>query len=187
MPDEPDLPSVPPDLPSVPPHLPSAPPVVPSAAEPASQPATPPPTVREVLTAGCTRHDDQDRARGFAAGGELVQMDPGPVLARHAAGAITDGLGTLDDDELTGLLCAARRLSSWTASIEVRAVSQLDARRRAYAATAGDLRQAQLRPHRPTLRRRSHHPLRPGRAHVRMQSLPRLQVITTHLAILVAR
>ena len=75
MPDEPDLPSVPPDLPSVPPHLPSAPPVVPSAAEPASQPATPPPTVREVLMAGCTRHDDQDRARGFAAGGELVQDD----------------------------------------------------------------------------------------------------------------
>jgi Domain of unknown function (DUF222) len=93
--------------------------------------------------AGCTHHDDQDRARGFAAGGELDQMDPGPVLARHAASAINDGLGTLDDDELTGLLCAARRLSSWTASIEVRAVSQLDARRRAYAATAGDLRQAQ--------------------------------------------
>src|ERR1022692_3564148 len=132
-----------PDLPYVPPHLPSAPPVVPPAAAPPSQPAPPPPTGGEVLMAGCTRHDDQDRARGFAAGGELDQMDPGPVLARHAAGAITAGLGTLDDDELTGLLCAARRLSSWTASIEVRAVSQLDARRRAYAATAGDLRQAQ--------------------------------------------
>ncbi len=67
-------------------------------------------------------------------------MGPGPVLAWHAAGVIDDGLGTLDDDELTGLLCAARRLSSWAASIEVRAVSQLAARRRAYAAAAGDLR-----------------------------------------------
>ena len=92
---------VPPDIPSVPPDLPSTPPAGPSAAEPASQPATRPPTVREALVTGCTRHDDQDRARGFAAGGELDQMDPGPVLARHAAGAIADGLGTLDDDELT--------------------------------------------------------------------------------------
>ena len=90
---------------------------------------------------GCTRHDGQDRARGFAAGGELDQLEPGPVLAWHAAGAVDDGLGVLDDDELTGLLCAARRLSSWAASIEVRAVSQLAARRRAYAAAAGDLRQ----------------------------------------------
>jgi hypothetical protein len=216
MPDEPDIPPVPSDPPPPPPHVPPVspgnppvspgnppgspgnppvspgnppvPPGAPPAEVPAGQPGTPPTRpVPEVRAAGCARRDHEGSARGFAFGGPLDQMEPGPDLDRHAGGAITDGLGTLDDDELIGLLCAARRLSSWTASIEVRAVSQLDARRRAYAATAGDLRQAQLRPHRPTLRRRSHHPLRPGRAHVRMQSLPRLQVITTHLAILVAR
>jgi DNA-binding PadR family transcriptional regulator len=41
-----------------------------------------------------------------------------------------------------GLLCAARRLSAWTASIELRAVSHLSGRRAAYAAATGDRRQA---------------------------------------------
>ena len=159
----PDTPSVPPDLPPmvspVPPVVPAVappaadvppatqgvppvPPGAPGAAEPAGQPGAPPPRlVPGVLAAGRGRRGHEDDANGFAAGGELDQMGPGPVLAWHAAGVIDDGLGTLDDDELTGLLCAARRLSSWAASIEVRAVSQLAARRRAYAAAAGDLRQ----------------------------------------------
>ena len=137
LPAPPDLPSAPPDPPSTPPDPPSTPPAGPSAAEPASRPATRPPTVRETLVTGCTRHDGQDRARGFAAGGELDQMGPGPVLAWHAAGVIDDGLGTLDDDELIGLLCAARRLSSWAAFIEVRAVSQLAACCRACSCRRG--------------------------------------------------
>ncbi len=128
---------VPPATQGVPPVLPGAP----GAAEPAGQPGAPPPRlVPGVPAAGRGRRGHEDDANGFAAGGELDQMGPGPVLAWHAAGVIDDGLGTLDDDELTGLLCAARRLSSWAASIEVRAVSQLAARRRAYAAAAGDLR-----------------------------------------------
>ena len=115
----PGTPSVPPDLPPMAPPaanvlpatqgVPPVPPGTPGAAEPASQPGAPPPwLVPGVLAAGRGHEDD---ANGFAAGGELDQMGPGPVLAWHAAGAIDDGLGVLDDDELTGLLCAARRLS----------------------------------------------------------------------------
>lgn len=67
---------------------------------------------------------------GFAAGGPLDSMVPGPVLAGLAAGAFDAGLGKLSDDELVGVLLAARRLSSWQAGLELTAVSELDARRR---------------------------------------------------------
>ena len=40
------------------------------------------------------------------------------------------GLGSLGDDELVGLLRAARRLASWQAAVEFRAVGELDARRK---------------------------------------------------------
>jgi Domain of unknown function (DUF222) len=70
---------------------------------------------------------------GFAAGGPLDVLVPGAVLAGFAADAVDAGLGRLSDDELVGVLCAARRLSSWQAAVEVKAVAELDARRQARA------------------------------------------------------
>jgi hypothetical protein len=101
----------------------------------------PPPATREVLAAGFTHKDHLAGARGFAGGGLLDVMDPGPVLAGFAADAVEDGLA-LSDDELVGVLCAARRLTSWSASIELGVVSQLIARRDAHAAATRDSRQA---------------------------------------------
>jgi hypothetical protein len=84
----------------------------------------------EVLGAGFTRDLPSDPPSGFAAGGPLDSMVPGPVLAGFAAEAFDAGLGKLSDDELVGTLLAARRLSSWQAALELTAVSELDSRRR---------------------------------------------------------
>jgi hypothetical protein len=48
------------------------------------------------------------------------------------------GLDRLGDDELIGVLQAARRLASWSAALELAAVADLAARRTAGAAAAGD-------------------------------------------------
>jgi hypothetical protein len=56
-------------------------------------------------------------------------MAPGSVLARLAEECRQAGLGALNDDELIGVLRAARRLSSWAAAMELSAVSDLAARR----------------------------------------------------------
>src|SRR6266536_2128178 len=106
----------------------------------------------EALAAGFTHRDQVPGARGFAAGGLLDTMEPGPVLAGFAEdviggslpampGAATDaalpaaaaggGLSALSDDELVGFLGGARRLASWSAALELAAVSQLAARRAA--------------------------------------------------------
>src|SRR5215467_7509696 len=55
---------------------------------------------------------------GFAAGGVADELPPGPVLAGLADDAWAAGLGRLSDDELIGVLCAARRLASWSAALE---------------------------------------------------------------------
>ena len=115
-----------PDIPGIPPQP-----------EPAARPAP-----REALAAGFTHGDQMPGARGFAAGGPLDQMEPGPALAGVAADAAGGGLAVLDDDQLVGVLCAARRLASWASSIELRAVADLTARRDAAAAATGDRRQA---------------------------------------------
>ena len=135
MPDEPDIPAVPPDpppaTPDVPPATPDVPPATPDvspatpdvspvplglppAAEPAGRPGPPaPPPAREMLAAGFTHDDHEDGARGFAAGGPLDQLAPGPALAGFAAQAWDGGLAVLSDDELIGVLSAARRIASW--------------------------------------------------------------------------
>ncbi len=91
--------------------------------------------VPEVLAAGFW-----DRAEpygtGFASGGPLDQLTPGPVLAGFTAQAWTDGLGQLSDDELIGILRAARRMCSWQAALELETVAELDARRMTQAARA---------------------------------------------------
>ena len=68
---------------------------------------------------------------GFAGGGLLDQLDPGPDLADFAAQAWTDGLARLSDDELIGVLCAWRRQGSWATAGELAGVSELARRRRA--------------------------------------------------------
>ncbi len=101
----------------------------------------PPPDGPEALAAGFTHRDQVPGARGFAAGGPLDTMEPGPVLAGFADDAIDAGLSALSDDELVGVLGAARRLASRAAGIELAAVAGLAARRAAAARVMGDWRQ----------------------------------------------
>ena len=74
---------------------------------------------------------------GFAAGGVADELPPGPVLAGLAGDAWAAGLGRLSDDELIGVLRAARRLASWSAALELAAVTDLVTRREADAAGTG--------------------------------------------------
>jgi hypothetical protein len=98
--------------------------------------ADPGPAPREVLKAG-----RWDRSRGtgggFAAGGAADNLPPGSVLAGLAGDRWAAGLGQLTDDELIGVLRAARRLASWAAAMELDAVADLW-RRRAAEEDAGD-------------------------------------------------
>jgi hypothetical protein len=73
------------------------------------------------------------RTRGdggwFATGGVADDLLPGPRLAGFMADAGAIGLSRLTDDELIGLMRAARRLASWTAAMELAAAGDLWRRR----------------------------------------------------------
>jgi len=101
----------------------------------------PPSDGPEALAAGFTHRDHVPGARGFAAGGPLDTMEPGPVLAGFADDSVDAGLASLSDDELVGVLGAARRLASRAAGIELAAVAGLEARRAADARAMNDWRQ----------------------------------------------
>jgi hypothetical protein len=94
----------------------------------------------DAVAAGFARDLPDDPSIGFAAGGAFDVMTPDEVLAGFAADALDAGLGRLSDNELVGLLCASRRLSSWQAAIEVKAVAELDARRLSQAERPGAAR-----------------------------------------------
>lgn len=68
---------------------------------------------------------------GFASGAQADSLPPGPRLAALADETWQGGLGALSDDELTGLLRAARRLASRAAALELAVVADLAGRRRA--------------------------------------------------------
>jgi hypothetical protein len=85
--------------------------------------------VPDILDAGFTHRYATPGATGFRAGGPLDQMLPGADLAWHLGAARHRGLGELSDDELIGVLAAARRVQSWQAELELAAASELDARR----------------------------------------------------------
>ena len=68
---------------------------------------------------------------GFASGAQADSLAPGPRLAALADEAWQAGLSGLGDDELTGLLRAARRLASRAAALELAVVADLAGRRRA--------------------------------------------------------
>ena len=67
---------------------------------------------------------------GFATGAQADSLAPGPRLAALADEAWQAGLGELSDDELIGLLRAARRLASRAAALELAVVADLAGRRR---------------------------------------------------------
>jgi Domain of unknown function (DUF222) len=90
----------------------------------------------EAIVAGRLPQQPGD-GRGFAAGGAADELPPGPVLAGLAGDAWAAGLGRLSDDELIGVLRAARRLASWSAALELAAVTDLATRREAEAAGTG--------------------------------------------------
>jgi Domain of unknown function (DUF222) len=102
-----------------------------------ADPGLPQAGAREVLKAG-----RWDRARGdgggFAAGGVADHLPPGSVLAGFAGDACAAGLGRLSDDELIGVMRAARRLTSWAAAMELAAIGDLW-RRRVTEEQAGDI------------------------------------------------
>jgi hypothetical protein len=75
-----------------------------------------------------------DSADGFAFGGEATAMGPGPALAMlvHAAvGGDGKGLAALSDDQLLGVIAAARRLEARVAWTQLAAVAEFAARREA--------------------------------------------------------
>jgi hypothetical protein len=90
--------------------------------------ATAGPSRPEPLAVGLWDRASGDGA-GFAAGGVGDRLVPGPGLAGLVADVHADGLGKLSDDELIGVLRAARRLASWSASIELAAAGDLMRRR----------------------------------------------------------
>ena len=87
------------------------------------------PRVTEALDAGFTRKYAGPGATGFAGGSLLDVMPPGRDLAWHAASARRRGLATLSDNELCGVMGAARRLESWAAGLRLATVNELDTRR----------------------------------------------------------
>jgi hypothetical protein len=76
----------------------------------------------------------------FAVDGTADAMAPGPALAILADHVERDGLEPLNDDQLTGVLQAAARLASWSASLKLAATSQLAARRESDGRKSGDWR-----------------------------------------------
>jgi hypothetical protein len=96
----------------------------------------PAPARPEVLKAGFWDRAGGDGG-GFAAGGAADNLPPGPVLAGFAADAWADGLARVSDDELIGVLRAARRLASWATALELAAAGDLW-RRRVSEEEAGD-------------------------------------------------
>ena len=90
----------------------------------------------ELSAAGFLHHQRGARnGAGFAAGGVLDGLEPGPVLAGFIQDAVEDGTGLpgLGESELIGFLCAARRMASWAAAQEVESVITLCRRRAAQA------------------------------------------------------
>ncbi|HEX2322537.1 MAG TPA: HNH endonuclease signature motif containing protein [Streptosporangiaceae bacterium] len=70
-----------------------------------------------------------DAGAGFAERGPLDALGPGGALAGCAGHAIDNGLATLSDGALVGLLRASRRLAAWQNGVELAAVAELDRRR----------------------------------------------------------
>ena len=66
---------------------------------------------------------------GFEADGALDVLRPGPMLCEVADAAHVHGLPHVGDDELTGIIKAWRRITSWAAARELAAIAELARRR----------------------------------------------------------
>jgi hypothetical protein len=82
----------------------------------------------EPIAAGFWNRATGDGA-GFASGGVVDDLPPGPTLAGLTADVCAAGLDRVSDDELIGVLRAARRLGSWSAWMELAAAGELAERR----------------------------------------------------------
>jgi len=68
----------------------------------------------EAFAPGFTHHDGGGPSgAGFAAGGALDQMEPGPWLAQALADVTEPGNPQLSDSEQIGVLCGWQRLAAW--------------------------------------------------------------------------
>jgi hypothetical protein len=88
----------------------------------------------EAFAAGFLHHDpDGQFGMGFAAGGELDGLAPGPELAAALAAATGAGAGhgRLGESELIGALCGWQRIAAWAAAGQAAAITALGQRRRA--------------------------------------------------------
>ena len=74
---------------------------------------------------------------GFGSGQPLDVLRPGPALAGAADRVHTSALRRVSDDELTGMIKAWRRLTSWATARELGAIAEL-ARRRPEEVTESD-------------------------------------------------
>ena len=134
---------------------------------------------------------------GFGSGGPFDVARPGPVLAGAADRVHAGALRRVSDDELTGMIRAWRRLSSWATARELGAIAEFarrrpdedpgpgtdsDLARRARARrTAGappdaaaQAGTAQAGPRRPAPRRPAPRRLPPLPGRTRLPRLPRL-------------
>ena len=72
---------------------------------------------------------DLATAFGFGTGEQADEMAPGPTLAVLTDRVVDDGVDGLDDDQLVGVLAAARRIGSWATAVEADAAGELCRRR----------------------------------------------------------
>ena len=97
-----------------------------SAPEPGGAPAEPP--LPDAVDAGFWDRSEGG-GPGFVAGGVADLLEPGPVLTHLTEEAWLRGLDKLTDDELIGVLRAARRMASRAAAVELAAAADLVSRR----------------------------------------------------------
>ena len=93
-----------------------------------------------VLTSARVAGSGFGSSDNLAAGHNLDALVPDSVLAELTSDSAEAGLGLLTDDALVGVLRSARRVASWQDAIQLQAVIELDARRRAEAVRANSSR-----------------------------------------------
>ena len=93
--------------------------------------------VRDAAGPPGTGGRDAGPGAGFGSGQPLDVLRPGPVLAGEADRVHASALRRVSDDELTGMIKAWRRLSSWATARELGAIAEF-ARRRPEEDTESD-------------------------------------------------
>ncbi len=92
----------------------------------------------EVIPPGFTHRDPGGPSgAGFAAGGALDRLAPGPFLARALADVTASGHDELGESELIGVLLGCQRQVAWSQARLAAAVTALAARRRTQADRPG--------------------------------------------------